>query len=358
MFIFIFAALLLASCRAEERAAADLVQISSRAPTNYRTVECVAGDVVRDYTSQASVDYEVEAVIYSGDDVGKLVDLYTFNRQMIEKGDLIAEIELDVAYLSDELEKLRLNVANAEAYLSLERESILDEIAAMTERLAETNPGEAEIAKLRIEKAKLDYESYVFEAVSEIDGWKKEMAEIEEKLLGVKIYAPVDGLVGGVMTTGRGEAVEPGTAILYIYYNENFRFRASADTANFRYDMDVAITVANDLTYPGRIISDPLADNPEGGPAEFKVELTERPADPAAFINLVSNRRISISGRSIELTGVPVLPYNVIYSENGKRYVLLLEDNIVKKRYVQIGLFTNQKAEILSGVKIGDRVLE
>jgi len=357
--VLISAALLLASCAAvESGAAADLMQISSRAPTNYRTVECVAGAVVKEFSSQASIDYGVERVLYSGDDVGKLVDLYTFNRQPISKGDLIAEIELDVVMLSDELEKLRLNVENAETFLALEMESIRDGIAEMTAALADTGPREAEVLKLRIEKAKLEYEYYVYDAELKINGWKKEMAEINEKLLGVKIYAPTDGFVTGLTTISRGEAIEPGTVVLYIYFNDNFRFQFTAETSNFRYNMDVDIIVANDLSYPGRIISDPLSENPDGGSMEFKVELVTPPDDPLAFLNLISNRRITISGKAVELTGVPVLPYNSIYNENGRRYVMLLEDNIVKKRYVQIGLFTNQTAEIVSGVRLGDLILE
>ena len=361
--ILISAACALAPCLAscaknDASAAADLVQISSRAPSNYRTVETVKGDVLREYSAQASIDYNVEAVLYQGEDIGKLKEVHTFNRQQVKAGDLIAEIELDNALLTDEREKLRLNIENAESYLELEKESIRDGIAEMSASLAEAPARDADILKLKIEKAMLEYEYHVYEAELTINGWKKDMAEIEKKLLGVKIYAPIDGLVFNVTTISRGDAIEPGTLILHLYYNESLRLNLNADPANFRYNMEVEIAVANDLTYKGRIISDPVAANPDGGSLDFKIEILDAPSDTVAFLNLISNRRITVTGKSTELIGVPVIPYNTIYNENGKRYVMLLEDNIVKKRYIQLGLYNFQAAEIVSGLRTGDRVLE
>ena len=354
----ISAAAVLSSCGQAEVRTADIAQMTTRAPVNYKTVEIVNGDIVREINSQATLDYDVETIYFTGDDVGKLGDLHFFNRQAVSKGDLLMEIELDVVYFTDELEKLRLNILNAERFLELEKESMRDNIAESAERLLGADPYEAEINKLRIEKAKLEYEYYVYDAELRINGWKKDMAEIEKKLEGVKIYAPIDGVLGNITTLSRGEAVMPGTQLMQIYYNDDLRLRVNADPANLRFNMEVTVTVANDTTYRGIVISDPTAANQDGGLMDFMVRITERPGDYGAFLNLLSSRRLTVTGKSVNILDVPVMPYNAVYNENNKRYVFLIEDNIMKKRYVQLGLFNFQSAEIVSGLRLGDRVLE
>ena len=358
----LFAAVLLFSaCGKKEdgaAAAADLVQTASLAPTNFRTAECVIGNVSRDYSSQASIYYEVYPVLFRGTDSGILKELNAYNRQMVTKGDVLAVIELDVAHYSDELEKLKMNVANAEKYLELEKTAREDTIAEMSARLPFIAANEAEILKIRIEKTKLEYEYYVYDAELTINNWKKEMAEIEKKLEGVTITAPTDGLIMNITTLGLGSNINPETNVMNIVYTGEMRFTFNADSANVRYNTDVTISVAGDLFFRGRIVSDPTVANQDGGNMDFRVLLLDPPEDILSFYNLISNRRLSVTGKSTELVGVPVLPYNSIYNENGKRYVQLLENNIVKKRYIQIGLFNYQEASVVSGIKPGERILE
>jgi len=360
--LIIITALFVASCgAAEPGGAADLIRTSSRAQKNYRTAEVRLGGVEREMNAQARIDYDTETVIYEGEDIGILKEIFVYNNQQVAKGDALAEIELDNVYLNDELEKLRLNVANAETFLSLEKEARQESIAEMTMGLAGLYGHEAEILKLRIERAKLEYELYIYETEQQIGYWKKDMAEIEEKLRGILITSPVDGIVGRLTSLMVGNEIRPGAAVVYLYYITNFRLSINADTANFRYNMDVEIGIANDQFYEGRVISNPLTANPDGGSLDFKVEvfgINEDPADIMSLYNTISRRRINVAGKTMDLQSVPVLPYNTIYNENGKRYVMLLEDNIVKKRYIQIGLFNFQSAHIVSGLRLGDRVIE
>jgi len=175
------------------------------------------------------------------------------------------------------------------------------------------------------------------------------------------VVSPVDGIVGRLTSLMVGNEIRPGAVVVYLYYITNFRLSINADTSNFRYNMDVEIGIANDQFFDGRIISNPLTANPDGGTLDFKIEvfgISEEPGDIMSLYNTISRRRISVAGKTMDLQGVPVLPYNTIYNENGKRYVMLLEDNIVKKRYIQIGLFNFQSAHIVSGLRLGDKVIE
>ena len=348
----------LASCAKAETGTADLVHVSSRAPSNYRTIECEPGEVSRTYSSQASIDYDTEVIIFNSEDRGILKEIYAFNRQTVSKGDILADIEYDNIALNDELEKLRLNILNSETFLEIDKRIKQDAIAQMYEPLSSMAAHEAEVLKLKIEKAKLEHELYVYETELKIAKLKREMAEIEEKLKGVTLTAPVDGVVGGISTIRPGGWVDPGTVLMYVYYNDNIRLRIHADSSNFRYNMAVEIEIANGGTYSGRIVSNPLTANPDGGSLDFAIHFDDLPEVTVSRANALLNRRISVSGKSVEITGIPVLPYNAIYNENGNRYVMLFEDNIVKKRYVQLGLFNFQTAEILSGVKPGDKILE
>jgi len=354
--------LFLTSCGTSEAAgAADLIRTSSRAQKNYKTAEVRLGSVEREMNAQARIDYDTETVIYEGEDVGILKEIYVYNNQQVAKGDVLAEIELDNVYLADELEKLRLNVENAETFLALEKQARQESIAEMAQGLSGLFGYEAETLKLRIEKAKLDYELYIYDTERQIGYWKKDMAEIEKKLEGILIISPVDGIVGRLTSLMAGNEIRPGAVVVYLYYITNFRLAINADTSNFRYNMDVEIGIANDQFYRGRIISNPLTAQPDGGNLDFKIEVfdvSEDPADILSLYNTISRRRISVAGKTMDLKGVPVLPYNTIYNENGKRYVMLLEDNIVKKRYIQIGLFNFQSAHIVNGLQLGDRVIE
>jgi len=117
-------ALFLVSCGGPpEPSVADLVHITARAPTNFRTIEFTYGEVSRSFTSQASVDFDIETIIFVSDDVGILKELHAYNRMNVSKGDILVEIEYDEILLNDELEKLRLNIENAER--ALENEKII-----------------------------------------------------------------------------------------------------------------------------------------------------------------------------------------------------------------------------------------
>jgi multidrug efflux pump subunit AcrA (membrane-fusion protein) len=68
-------------------------------------------------------------------------------------------------------------------------------------------------------------------------------------------------------------------------------------------------------------------------------------------------RRLTVSAPRFELSGVMVLPSAAVYNEDGRRFVYLYEDGIMKKRYVTVGMSSVDSVQILDGLAVGQKVV-
>lgn len=272
-----------------------------------------------------------------------------------------------------ELANARARVEAAQAELERARtNAIQDELKRQALEAAHTELENARARLRAIEMRRLELQqarASEKQALSQFENLRIQLAETD-------VRAPIRGVVtrryrevGELVmsgTTGFGE----GTPILQVADLSQMRVKLNLnelDVAKVRVGMPVEITVDalpnRRFTGTVRKIAPAAQSNPQGGAlgvVKFAVEVYLDQADPALRPGMTARCRIIVARNPNALR----LPLEAIGKENGKEYVLRLVPNQTtpegmpqtEKLFVKIGLRSARYAEILEGVKEGDRV--
>ena len=353
--IILLLAFLLTACNITQKNKEELIHTRSSASDNFKTAECVISDLHRTSSSQGIFIQTREDILFTGDAKGILTSIKVANRQSVEAGDTLAIIKYDTSLYATDLEKSKVIIENAEKTLQAEKKTWEENMALLVNDLRDMTPQEVQMAGLRIEKAKLEFEWYVYDAEQKIRQLNQDMERLLEKFEEVIITAPESGTIANIMYL-EGAEIEPGRVVMSIDRIDPMRRLAMSSTpANFRYNMEVMIDVRGEK-YPGRVVSNPMADG--FGFNQSSVTFIVAFDDPDLLKSVeTANTSCTIMGTRDLLTDVMVVPNEAIFEVFRRKYVQLLEDGVIKKRYVQTGLSTSEVTQIITGLKPRDRVL-
>lgn len=370
-------ALILTSCANTDKVVktADLIfsEDAGQIVQNYKTVVCEIGDVVSTFSLSAGLYRNTEPIYAGGEEKGFISEIYPekINGQSFNEGDPLIKIEYDNDRLSREHEKIKINIESYKNQVNADKAIRQDRIAEMTAGLAKMAYNEAEVQRLKVEKEKLSLEKYLFDADKHLAELSKNLEDAEEKLNGRIITAPYNGTIND-FNNELNDEVKPDSKLMNISINDNSYISIGFDMQQItsgdewrsfysafnktQYNSNVLIEVNGETQkYPAHIISDSTVTN---GRMRFLIELDEPYKDR---FDLASHARTMV-GIGMTVTEVPVIPKNVIRTEEraveNKQYVLILENNTVKKRYIQIGLSGDSTVEVISGVKPGDAIIQ
>ena len=70
-----------------------------------------------------------------------------------------------------------------------------------------------------------------------------------------------------------------------------------------------------------------------------------------------SGMTVNLDIKTDKREDVLYLPYFVIMEQDGEKYVEVLEDNILKKKIIKLGLEGENNIEIISGLEQGEKVI-
>lgn len=359
--LFVMASLLgLCGCQAErETQTADLIDIDTikTQEVRYETAQAAYGHLERPTGGQASIDYPGATPLFFKESGGRLKGIYTSNSMHVKKGDLLAEISFDDGSLGALIEEKRIAYQNEINNLEAEKNRRQAEMNAMESNTGQgkTQAYDERLLQLQVRRAQDDYRFYEYDARRRIEKCRTELAELEEKYAGEKIVAPFDGVVTNVSVYMPGKLIEPGEWMMVIYDEKDIEIKFTGDKGVFRYNMDVNVVVPRVGEFPARIVSDPSAVDNMDGQLSYRVGLLDMPEDYMDIRSKIVS--ISIDAKAYELENALLIPAKAVRNEDSKKYVLILENNVVKKRYVQVGLFTTDLIQILTGVEPGDLVI-
>lgn len=354
---------LLTSCAGGSAASRDpmLLDEITGSQTSFDTYTVEPGSLSRRISGEGVVNYPVSRSITCTLSDAVLVGVYVSNNALVSKGDVIAEFE--ISYSESELNTLRSNLEIAKKQYSLSLSaydtalrSALEAYTSAQQRYdaGEITENQLKKAALSHEKAALSRDFFVYQQERQISAQQKAIDDFVARISDNKIIAPFDGVIENTSYLTVGTTIPRGTLICNLYSTETVWLSTTLDVQNgMRYNQNVSITVTNhDRDYSGRIISAPNVLGESLG------RVTIRPDEPLDFD--VSNRlrRISVITMRYEIDNVLVLPTSAVQNEDGKRYVYLLEDGIVKKRYVTCGLSDNTSIQIIEGLEAGQTVVK
>ena len=339
----IFIAFIFSACSAAETVMEELINTNLSAAGNYIIVESTIGDFTRVHTFQGHFTQIQEDIIFKSDADGILKSFEVSNRQFVEAGDVLAIIGYDTAPYTTALEKLRIDLGHAESDLQIEKEIRLKNISEIS--------GEGQIAGIRMERAILEYELFIYSAGQRIDKLRQEIENILEKFEDVVIKAPVSGTVRGIILNP-GAEVMANRPIMHIDHVNTLRFYINAAPGILRYNMEVIIETGG-IKYPGRIVSNPTADG-FGYDETSLTFLVDFDGGGPADVN--TSAPLSVTAIH-EFLNILTVPNTAVFNEFDRRYVQIFEDGAIKKRYVQIGVTTAGTVQIITGLKPGEILL-
>jgi membrane fusion protein (multidrug efflux system) len=203
---------------------------------------------------------------------------------------------------------------------------------------------------------KIGTEVQFLQAKTNKESMAKKMSALQEQLRMSKIISPINGTVDAI-DIKLGQAVAPGLPAIRVINYSNLKVKA-----------DVAESYASKIKKGSEaIIRFPDMDDSIVAKVSFVSRAINTASRTFNVEVLLDNKteyhpnmvtRLSINDYSSPKP-VLIVPVNVIQKdENNASFVYVADGNVAKKQIVTIGNQYRGKAEILSGLKEGDLLLE
>ena len=271
----------------------------------------------------------------------------------VAAGDVLATF--DVEESKADLAELRLQLDRQQNQMANEKAARESEIAAAKAELVNLTSYEREIAELKLEKMQADYEKYCYQAERGLSSVRERINKLTASTDRESIIAPAEGTVSlEIRTPKSGDPIAAGTAVYYIKYRQNWFLKVDKDIP---YNSKVLFYSKSDfeenypdnlekakVLYTGTVVTtrDILPGNLEQG--------TWVKMDTECAVEALSKTIMFVQAEEIQ--GLIAVP-GAINREGDKRYVNILEDDVIKKRYVIWG----PGETVLDGVSEGQTLI-
>jgi HlyD family secretion protein len=349
-----------------------------------RIAEVTRGTLVRDAAVNGRVVAAVSPTLYSP--AAATVTLKIHAGDAVKKGDLLAV--LDSPDLSNQLGREQASLEQLEAEVA--RQRILAEKQKL---IARRDADEAEVARLGAERMlQRSEKGYQAGAISEIDYLRAQdalksaeirskqaaqasgleitdvglelktklsqlqrqrlvLADVQRQVDELNVRAPVDGVVGTLSVADRA-VVAANTALMTV-----------VDLSKLEVELEIPESYADDLglgmgaevnigaaTAAGKL----SALSPEVVNHQVLARVRFDGTQPAG---LRQNQRVTARILIEEKPNVVMLPRGSFVEDLGGRFAYVMDGNVAVRRPVQLGATSVSAVEILSGLKVGDRVV-
>ncbi len=331
---------------------------------NYDTILAEQADFLLTSQGTASLEFPKETKL-SWDKAGSIVkETLVEQGQEVKAGDVLMTFHIEADEIAMEELALKLQ-RKREDYIRKkdEKEMQLQEAREETEEI--TNEHSYRIAVLNVEKQQIAYEQYVYETEKALAELEEQLAEQQEFLEENQLVAPFDGVISSVYYFEEGTPIEVGEELLSMFATDTLVVRAYGSEDELRYNMDVTLEGTGFLggrTYHGKVVSAPniLPSTVEQGYAVIEIE---EDVDVSAFLRGGRPGRFSFSfdldfnANLQEIHNILLVDKEAVQKEERKNYVYVLEDGVVHKRYVTVGLSSKEAVWILDGLTEGQELI-
>ncbi|HLT94673.1 MAG TPA: efflux RND transporter periplasmic adaptor subunit [Membranihabitans sp.] len=295
------------------------------------TVYPVEHTVFNQYIKSQGLLEADEVIQVNAEASGRLIKLHIKEGDYVDKGDLVAELDLE-----------QVNKQMAELQTSYE---LAQEIFERQKRLWDQNIGsELQFLQAKNEKERLE----------------KSMETLEFQLTKGRIYAPLAGVVDQLNIL-EGELVSPGASIAVIL--DIRQFVATADIAeNYlahvgQGDQVTVFFPSLNAETKGRISY--IGNTIDKANRTFRIEVKVN-----KFVkNLKPNMLVEIQLTTQTIEDVITVPVNLIQQEiNGREFLMVVDQSqgnpVARKTYITKTETNDEMAVITEGLKPGDEVIE
>ena len=354
------ACLCLCGCQKQEETKFEALIAPEKA--NYDTKQVEKSDYLE--TSQGSVSIEFpNALKLSWDTEGATVkEVLVEKGQEVKAGDVLMSFYVEVDKIA--LEELEIQLLRKQEDYARKKDVMEVQLKEAEEEAEEIVNGHSyRIAVLNVEKQRIDYEQYVYQAEKAIAELEKKVREQKDLIANTELKAPIDGVIGSVPYNYEGNAVTVGETLITMFATDEVLLKVNRADEKLRYNMEVTVT-KNKTSYNGRVISAPnilpgtvnqdyalIALDEQLTLADYGYE-TRGPGRGYGFMT-----KMEFTAKYQELKNVLLVNKEAVRKEDGKTYAYILEDGALHKRFVTVGLSGKTHAWILDGLKEGQSVV-
>lgn len=267
----------------------------------------------------------------------------------------------EVAQLAGDLQKAQSQVANLErtqaalVELVSKQAATQDELAQNKAALAEAR---ANLQSVEQKTAALKHQTNVdAEAANlRVKQAQGQVQSLEEKLRSATVTAEGDGTVYSLPVRA-GDYVKVGDILSEMADLRQVRVRAfvdEPDLGSLAQDEDVKVSwdAMPNRTWTGKVEQVPKQVVARGSRSVGEV-LCSVQNDK---VELLPNVNVEVHILVRERPGVLVVPRLAVRYENGKHYVFVFDGEKVHRREIEVGVASNEKYEVVSGVSLGDKI--
>jgi len=320
---------------------------------SYYTVPVERGNYQTEVTGALSVVYMQEKDLYLDKANAVYKEVFVKTGQYVEKGDILMTFDIEGSDV--ELKTLKLKLQRKQEDTQKIAAEKLAVINNKKDHLKEMKDEKLLAANLEIEKLQTAYEQFLYESELEMNDMRQHIADLEEDRKDNMLVAPFSGVIDSVVAISIGDNVIPGTKLISMHSADNFLLETKSTNHALRYNMPVTIEVSSKTTnqsFSGRVVSTPNILPQSVNQDRMFIEL-DGEVTAEQLIGTIKFRAVLE-----EVQDVLIINANAVHSENKKYYVNLLEDGVLKKRYVTI--YSNKSSDdvwIIDGLSEGQMVV-
>ena len=198
----------------------------------------------------------------------------------------------------------------------------------------------------------VELDRFVLQQEHTVEQLQKALDDLLEQNATAAVLAPAAGQISTLIYKQPNEHVDFGETLAKLFDPSVRLVRVQDNSGNFRYNMPVTVTTGRNkdrVSYPGRVVA---ADNllPEGQRTGYAYIVMDEQPDAE-----LTNTQVAI--QPVRVDDVMIVPRRALTMTNGKASVNLLEDGMVRKRYVYNVAYTPSDAWLMKGVSAGDTVI-
>jgi HlyD family secretion protein len=267
--------------------------------------------------------------------------------QMVQMEGDVRKAKIEVARLQRQAEVL--------GQLVEQHAATQDELDAGQSSLAGSEANLATLEK-RLQTSNAELGTDAQAALLRITQAQEQVRSLQEKVNSATVAAPVDGTLYS-LPVHAGDYLRVGDVVAQMADLRRMRVRAFVDEPDLGWlspgeDVQVTWEGRPEKSWQGKTEQMPKQVVTRGtrsvGEVLCPVENSQ--------LDLLPNVNVEVQILVREARNALIAPRAVVNSQGGKRYVFVLDDDVLRKREVTVGISSATQYQMLSGVKDGDKL--
>jgi biotin carboxyl carrier protein len=332
----------------------DLLLDALDAPdsVNYKTEQVRRGDFIKNISAAATLFYPRRSTLFIEEGNARFVENLVSRGDKVKAGDPLVRYER-MESQAEYQEKL-LSAQRLEEKMRSEREQGARAIQRAQQQSAGLTGSEAQLRRIEIEKMKLQLERSQYADQAQLEDLQREIGEMARRMEQQVVVAPFDGVVDQVSNKNEGDTIWEGEGLAVVYSEEEVLLEIPDSSGRLRMDMEVSVEIGrndNKRVYPGKIV---MADNAlpfKVHSGKAYVQMLERPEKFGTM------KAITVVSELMRLEDVLLANRRAFTMEKGNQAALILNGDMVQKRYALADYNNGEDALVLMGLEEGQTLI-